>query len=139
MSDGKKNPTNINEYLAEVEARAAAATRGPWECVKNHISNDFYVKSTDGHCLLIALSRTGREVESSEFIAHARADIPKLIEMVRLLELQRVADAYFIGNFKSQLTLAEQAMSNMECGCPGPNGICSKCSYFVEKLGTDVG
>lgn len=78
--------SKLEKYLAEVEARVNSATSGPWECVENSVSHDFYVKSTDGHCLLIALSRTGREVESSEFIAHAREDVPKLISIIRELQ-----------------------------------------------------
>lgn len=79
------NKININE----IEARAKAATEGPWINIKGQI------RGNSGRSLarlgpVVWMGVRGFQPEQamidSEFIAHARTDIPDLIEYARELE-----------------------------------------------------
>jgi hypothetical protein len=69
--------------LAAMEARASAATMGPWTSFvegRDHSSGSSFVQ-TDGED--IELSRAS--VADQDFIAHARQDVPRLVAEVRRL------------------------------------------------------
>ncbi len=68
-----------NEDLLEIEARANAATPGPWMQ-----SLRFHVVTDDSNCDDIA--GTTFPIDA-DFIAHARADIPPLVAEVRRLQV----------------------------------------------------
>ncbi len=84
--------------LAAIEARANAATEGPWEDNGSSIDRHWSV----GGQPVIELLSHNRGYESHEtlewkeadraFIAHARSDVPALVARVRELEAQ-LADA----------------------------------------------
>ena len=76
--------------LAAIEARAAAATPGPWVRIRDHRwASDIYVHADARHDV------AGRPVArvnehytpdvDAEFIAHARQDVPALLAEVRRL------------------------------------------------------
>ena len=67
--------------LDEIEARANAATEGPW--FPNRYSEDWEVcgeLDDNGNPALVASEAVGVD---AEFIAHARADVPALVEALR--------------------------------------------------------
>lgn len=64
--------------LDEIEARANAATKGPWEI----IGGGEYVSGPD---ILVAPGEGGVTDADAEFIAHARRDVPRLIGAVKWL------------------------------------------------------
>ena len=61
--------------LNEIEARANAATEGPWEL----LGDGEYVS---GPGILVAPDDGGVTSADAEFIAHARTDVPWLLEQV---------------------------------------------------------
>jgi len=73
--------------LAAIGARAAAATPGPWRLSDGGWGE--YVQDADGHALW-TLGRTPR-VEDAEFVVHARADVPALLDELARLELEAAA------------------------------------------------
>lgn len=72
------------EQLAEIEARAAAATPGEWE-VSNDSAGDG-VKSQNGMVCEIVTGDLFQIALDMEFIAAARQDIPRLCAEVRRLQ-----------------------------------------------------
>lgn len=93
---------NFNkDYLDVVEARANAATKGPWKTYWH--GQQFIIQDGDGEELMeqtyaIATwepeateQRAECATQDFNFIAHAREDIPTLVELVRSLyeEIER--------------------------------------------------
>ena len=94
------------DLLAAIEARAHAATEGPWKAsdfgypgqdepssiIIHH--GDFKWESIDGGEFVAALPWDAQEALDATFIAYARTDVPALLAHVRDLEarLGRVAD-----------------------------------------------
>ncbi len=96
--------TNLNTYLAEVEAREKAATPGKW--YKPHLSDDattcnctyIFAESYFGSIADISIDN-GKQISdvgndspplheakaNGIFISHARQDIPTLLRLVRVL------------------------------------------------------
>lgn len=87
------------ERLAEIEARANAATQGPWEAATGALVGDDYDEATHvwyrlhspdrmwqtiGKVLDNELDQT--TIEDAEFIAEARTDVPDLLAEVRRLQ-----------------------------------------------------
>lgn len=74
------------EQLAEIEARANRATPGPWQRDGCN-GGEFYcvLAKNPGHLSDLLCTMRGRssEVADSDFIAHARTDIPLLIAALR--------------------------------------------------------
>ena len=86
------------DRLDQIDARAAAATRGPWEETasldpdgrrSNHVTGP-------GDYDVCEVPRTPQGSEDSFFIAHARQDVPALVAALRavLAELDRVKDVH---------------------------------------------
>lgn len=76
---------NAADRLNEIEARARAATEGPWSWVcRTSADGDHWAvfKGDTAHAL--ASNRDGWWPDA-EFIAYARTDVPWLIEQVRFL------------------------------------------------------
>lgn len=68
------------EELQEIEARANAATEGPWDaCLSSGVCR---APPGEDHHSSIGHIRTKQD---QEFIAHARTDVPKLVAEVRRL------------------------------------------------------
>ena len=84
------------ERLAEIEARANAATEGPWEADGTEITQHWTrpqpwvtVASNEVACMAYCYGGSGRGIEretDAEFIAHARTDVPALLVEVRRLQ-----------------------------------------------------
>lgn len=76
--------------LDEIEARAAAATPGPWRpgtSEKGSVFSPFALalEGPNGERNLLRLNPNFRVVEDAVFIAAARADVPALVAEVRRL------------------------------------------------------
>lgn len=67
-----------DDYLAEVEQREQAATPGPWLPDGLDINGDYFVRT--GYT---SASDVGFTESDAEFIAHARTDVPRLVEALR--------------------------------------------------------
>jgi hypothetical protein len=82
------------QELDEIEARARAATEGPWTSVFNcRDCDEIHMSSlTNGQLETPCGAVDEKEAtqKDREFIAHARTDVPKLVEEVR--RLQREVD-----------------------------------------------
>lgn len=105
----------LQDKLKEIELRANAATDGPWYPLNNHGTHIFEPSLVFGEAGIIAKGSeafigqrylaSGADIEklgnNLRFIAHARADIPKLLAVIKLLIEQRdyVAD-YPIDGFE---------------------------------------
>lgn len=82
--------TDITERLAEIEARVEAATEGPWRfqpegeshCGEPQCCSDYWDNRIWGADRVLAESHMLSEADA-EFVAHARTDVPWLIEQVR--------------------------------------------------------
>jgi hypothetical protein len=87
--------------IAEIEARANAATEGPWQASWDTFEDtDTYRVEQKATELVIRTSAESYETDNDElfgdidFIAHARTDIPDLLDEVkRLREELRERDA----------------------------------------------
>jgi hypothetical protein len=85
-----------DEELSAIELRCSKATKGPWKSFvedRDHESGDSFIMTgiEDGED--IWSKKRGEDIyiqggtkEDQDFIAHARQDIPKLIEEVRKLK-----------------------------------------------------
>lgn len=82
--------TDITERLAEIEARVEAATEGPWRfepegeshCGEPQCCSEYWDNRIWGADRVLAESHMLSEADA-EFIAHARTDVPWLVEQVR--------------------------------------------------------
>jgi hypothetical protein len=82
-----------DEELDTIAARVAAATAGPWLSYfegRDHTSGDSFIR-TAAHDLYISsdeyVGGGGHFLADLDFIAHARQDVPRLLEEVRRLRL----------------------------------------------------
>lgn len=70
--------------LSEIEARAKAATPGPW--VSFDVDRDgTTVETSAGEILMGSLGSPDATSADTEFVAHAREDVPALVAEVRRL------------------------------------------------------
>ena len=67
--------------LDAIEARANAATPGPWLVLRG--MDCTHVRAQDGHFETGCINWDGRDASDADFIAAARTDIPALIARVR--------------------------------------------------------
>ena len=70
------------DQLAAIEARARAATEGPWEIVSASLHQPIIYADSSGLDIAIMDNRDGVD-NDAEFIAHARTDVPALLALVR--------------------------------------------------------
>jgi hypothetical protein len=78
-----------DEELQHMRKRCAAATSGPWQSYiegRDHTSGSSFIM-TSGEDIEL----TGASDADQDFIAHARQDIPRLLEEVQRLR-QRIAE-----------------------------------------------
>jgi len=92
--------TMTYKRIEEIKARCEAATPGPWDIILN------------GHN--IKVERTPANID---FIAHAREDIPWLLD--QLAEAQRRADA---------------AVADLDMACAS-GSVCEACKHFDPNVG----
>ena len=71
--------------LAAIKARCEAATPGPWKPYiegRNHWSGSSFIMTGEGATRGEDIELTGATEADYDFIAHARQDIPRLLEEV---------------------------------------------------------
>ena len=71
--------------LAAIKARCAAATPGPWQPYiegRDHVSGSSFIMTGEGAARGEDIELTGATEADYDFIAHARQDIPRLLEEV---------------------------------------------------------
>ena len=75
------------QELAEIESRVRAATPGPWRS---------FIEDRDHECGSNFIKTQGEDIEliggtdaDQDFIAHARQDVPLLVEEIRRLLSER--------------------------------------------------
>ena len=77
--------------LDEIEARANAATPGPWRD-RHQVCSEVWGQAPDSQTCSMQIARIGHaqfDALNAAFIAHARTDVPALIARVRELETER--------------------------------------------------
>lgn len=82
-----------DERLEQIQARAVAATPGPWDCYGDGAHEVFdageYSDGDPGEVVAPVVTK----LNDAEFIAHAREDIPALLaEVARLREALTITD-----------------------------------------------
>jgi hypothetical protein len=77
--------------LDVIERRAAEATPGPWRAYDDSKYTTWYVDRVGGDGEQLVEVNSFKAVFDADFIAHARADVPALIDEVRRLRAE-VAD-----------------------------------------------
>lgn len=79
--------------LGEIRARCNVATRGPWRAFiegRDHESGSSFIMTGEGANRGEDMEISGATTADYDFIAHARQDIPRLLdEIVRLRQLLR--------------------------------------------------
>lgn len=85
--------TDLTDRLDQIEARAEAATPGPWEADVTEVSQHWSrpkpwvtVVSSEVACMAYCYGGSGRGIEretDAEFIAAARTDVPTLVAALR--------------------------------------------------------
>jgi len=69
------------EELKEIQERTEKATPGPWRVERASFSDD-------GFAMFEIENVTEIQKADADFIAHARTDIPKLLDCIKYLEYQ---------------------------------------------------
>ena len=85
------------DRLNQIEARANAATKGPWQRYGTWPYEVYAPREPDGGPYIASVTGTDGDNEgNADFIAHARDDVPWLIEQVRKRDaaLQAVLDLH---------------------------------------------
>ena len=130
--------------LEAIKAREAAATPGPWEV--NGSPHDRHI-ATIGRHYITTPNKEGRSAHNDEeaaFIAHAREDLPALLEAVeRLLSMLRDAEteAQMQTSYADQLRAVarEMAVALADNGHdPGDDEGCVGCAAlaaYVDAVG----
>ena len=79
--------------LNAIEARANAATKGPWVWQANDDGYPQQIVGNDDGLVLVAETFIGPEhfPSEAEFIAHARTDVPALVAALRAAETKLAA------------------------------------------------
>lgn len=78
--------------LDEIQARADAATEGPWRALTTgRTGGDHWYICDEGEAIASVASQDGfnedQREPDAEFIAHAREDVPKLVAALRHVEV----------------------------------------------------
>lgn len=115
--------TDLPVWLQEIRDRVNAATKGPWTAEdanphKPHKRFAFYIPA-----IMSAPSMPqydGLAEEDADFIAHARTDVPRLIEMVA--EMAKVLETV-------QDTCKDLAREDIHC-------VTEACCQFIDECET---
>jgi len=89
---------SLDNYLKEVKARSEAATEGPWAlhedmAVEDCEWPDHLIGPRLGPSVAHCYTDSEKDLNNANFIAHARTDVPVLLEMVvTLLDMQGKLD-----------------------------------------------
>jgi hypothetical protein len=77
--------------LADIQARCDGASPGPWRSMvegRDHSSGSSFIMRGLPHARDVDLELSGATPGDQDFIAHAREDLPRLVEEVRRLRKQ---------------------------------------------------
>ena len=109
--------TDLTDRLDEIEARAEAATEGPWEADGAEVSQHWSrpkpwatVASSEVVCMAYCYGGSGRGIEretDAEFIAASRTDIPYLVAQVKLLREENERARYNAYRFADALDFGD--------------------------------
>ncbi len=78
-----------DEELGEIKARCLAATTGPWASFiegRDHEGGSSFIMVGDEGSRADDIELTGATEADQDFIAHARQDVPALVEEVERLK-----------------------------------------------------
>ncbi|MDR2364814.1 MAG: hypothetical protein LBD68_03030 [Zoogloeaceae bacterium] len=76
------------KQLQEIERRCAAASLGPWVSYgegRDHVSGSDFIMTGPKEARGEDIELIGATIADQDFIAHARQDIPRLLEEIRRL------------------------------------------------------
>lgn len=107
-----------DEELSEIDARAEAATPGPW--VPDYESGHVYPGKERG-CIVCTLDDPCvRNTENNDlaFIAHAREDVPALVTEVRRLSADLTAMTAAVHEYFAADAALNEAFANMRFAAP---------------------
>jgi hypothetical protein len=82
------NTPLTDEDLDVIRARCAAATPGPWRSYiegRDHTSGSSFIMTGEGDSRGEDIELSGVPPADQDFIAHARQDLPRLLEEIRRL------------------------------------------------------
>lgn len=107
--------------LAEIEARASAATTGPWDLISCRTCDEVELDGAAAAC------QTARRATDADYnlINHARDDLPALVAEVRRLMASN-----------ARLTAAMVSVANMEL-TPGRWCWCASCHCYAHPDAPD--
>lgn len=123
--------------LNEIEARANAATEGPWEAkseTPTMAGAVWNLRITGKPGIRMNVTEWQHGMENAEFIAHARTDVPWLLEQVELRDkaLEAALNEHPIGVFHS---FAGDIQWCDACDGPYP---CPTVTAIRQHLGDDL-
>ena len=75
--------------IERIEQRCNVATKGPWESFvegRDHLEGSNFIRTGGLDDESPDIELIGATVEDQDFIAHARQDVPRLLEEVRRLK-----------------------------------------------------
>ena len=78
--------------IQEIRSRCEAATPGPWRSYiegRDHTSGSDFIMTSIVDDRGESIELTGATIADHDFIAHARQDIPKLLEEIERLKAER--------------------------------------------------
>jgi len=77
-----------SEKIAEIQARCDRASLGPWKSMvegRDHMSGSSFIMTGPPNARGADIELSGATGDDQDFIAHARQDVPRLLEEVRRL------------------------------------------------------
>lgn len=107
---------NGEDRVTEIAGRVAAATEGPWASLGYHI--------LDGDVPQTHLGEVFSTPSDAEFIAHAREDIPYLLERLRTAEAELV-------------TVKQQRSDNLQAIAERDALLASNHKAYLAAIGAD--
>ncbi len=130
----------MQKRIDEIRARESAATLGPWifkpggfiETAKNVPLGKAYpptqfIPYGDGYKCVAG--RDGSEMPNADFIAHAREDIPYLLDALAATMKRAEALERAVKEYAPCLTCVRETPGNAET--------CGNCEYWTEGPGVD--
>lgn len=76
--------------ISEIQDRCNRASRGPWKSMvegRDHSSGSSFIITGPSEQRGPDIELSGATIEDQDFVAHARQDVPRLLEEVRRLRL----------------------------------------------------
>jgi len=80
--------STLIEELNEIQSRCDRASRGPWSSMiegRDHTSGSSFIMTGPQNQRGPDIELVGATVEDQDFMAHARQDVPRLLDEVRRL------------------------------------------------------